>query len=172
MILLEKPILFRRGKMKKYYDIIAGSLLLLWAICLYIASLGVKMISGVSRIGSGFVPQLVAIILAIVSITIIAGGIRKLKIFDQAVSKTDAAKVNLTALVATLFSIFIYIILLEKVGFLIMTTLYLFVQINILSSKEGRKIPLFGIIAVTVSVAVYYLFVNVFQLMLPAGILG
>jgi putative tricarboxylic transport membrane protein len=164
--------LFRRSKMKKFGNIICGSLLLLWAISLYNASLGISKLSGVSRIGSGFMPQLVAILLAIVSIVIIAGEIKKLKTPARAVPKADTAKVNLKAVVATLFLIMVYVALLEKVGFLIMTAVYLFIQISLLSGKEDRKISLFGVIAVTASVAIYYLFVNAFHLMLPVGILG
>jgi putative tricarboxylic transport membrane protein len=65
-----------------------------------------------------------------------------------------------------------YAALLPMVGFMITTAVYLFLQINILAENQHRKPVLFGIISVVTSVSVYYLFVMVFHLMLPAGILG
>jgi hypothetical protein len=41
-----------------------------------------------------------------------------------------------------------------------------------LSPKENRNCLLFAIVAVAVTVAVYFLFVKVFYVMLPGGILG
>jgi hypothetical protein len=66
----------------------------------------------------------------------------------------------------------LYALLITKVGFLITTTVYLFIQINILSPKQSRKHLMFAIISVVASVVIYYIFVKVFNLMLPAGILG
>jgi len=57
------------------------------------------------------------------------------------------------------------------VGFLITTAFYLFFQFLVLSRKKPN-LPLYGLIAVSTSIIVYYLFVKVFILFLPAGILG
>jgi len=55
----------------------------------------------------------------------------------------------------------------EQIGFLIMTSLYLFGQMLILASSEHRKPVMFLFISVISAAAIYYTFVEVFQLMLP-----
>ncbi len=50
--------------------------------------------------------------------------------------------------------------------------LYLFGQMYVLAHKDERNYVVFGIISVVTAVVVYYLFGQVFHLMLPAGYLG
>jgi putative tricarboxylic transport membrane protein len=61
---------------------------------------------------------------------------------------------------------------LPYLGFLIMTTVYLFFQMSIMCAREKRKPVMFVVISAIASVVVYFTFVKVFSLMLPAGILG
>ncbi|MFQ3621011.1 MAG: tripartite tricarboxylate transporter TctB family protein, partial [Spirochaetales bacterium] len=83
----------------------------------------------------------------------------------------DAQKKRRKRVQLTFLLILLYLILLEPIGFLITTTLYLFFQFWVLS-KGKPKLPLYGIIAILTSLGVYYLFVRVFILFLPPGILG
>ncbi len=155
---------------KKYGDIIAGSFMILFAAAMYVSSLDIKMLT-VSRIGAAFMPQIAAILFAVTGVIIVLDGIKTMR---EAAGRNQDEKpepVRAKAVVATLASILAYVLLLEKIGFVIMTTLYLFAQFNILADKTERKIPMFLITAVVVSVVVYWVFVNAFQLMLPAGIL-
>ena len=63
-------------------------------------------------------------------------------------------------------------ILLVPVGFVIMTTVYITVQSWILSPKEKKNPVKFFMIGAVASAVIYYIFRNIFVLMLPAGILG
>ncbi|MBZ4646213.1 MAG: hypothetical protein JG777_1702 [Clostridia bacterium] len=159
---------------KKYGDIISGSFLFVVAAVIFISSFSIKKIT-VSRIGAAFVPQLVGIFLAILSVVIIIGAIRQLKSGEQTNTKETAGEegqINHISVIATFVLIALYIALLDKVGFLIMTAVYLFAQFYVLANKAERKIPLFAAVAVAASAVIYYTFVYGFQLMLPAGILG
>lgn len=157
---------------KKYWDLVSGSVLLVFSGVLFIGAQQVKTLA-VSSIGSGFFPSVVAILLAITSVFIIIGGIAQAKKPDKASDKAKAEeKPRVWGVIGTFALMAFYAILLPKLGFLITTTVYLFVQINILSPNESRKQFLFGIISVISAVSIYYLFVSVFHLMLPAGILG
>ena len=65
----------------------------------------------------------------------------------------------------------IYIALIQPVGFLISTFLFLFAEFNILSYKEDRKIGFTLIFALICAVAIYALFKYAFSMPLPQGIL-
>lgn len=72
----------------------------------------------------------------------------------------------------TLALIAIYIALLQTVGFLVMTALYLYAQFIVITPREQKVKHLsYVIIAVITSVAIYFTFRHGFDLMLPAGFL-
>lgn len=72
----------------------------------------------------------------------------------------------------TLALIAIYIALLEKVGFLITTVLYLYAQFIVITPRDQKvKHFSYAIIAVITSVVIYFTFRHGFDLMLPAGFL-
>jgi flagellar biosynthesis component FlhA len=159
---------------RKYGDVIAGGFLIGLSTYIFIASFGIKMLTA-SRIGSAFVPQVTSVLLAIAGAFILINGIKKVKANDVKVEQGNDSKekpIKIYSVIATLVSIFLYILLLEDIGFLIMTALYLFIQFYILASKSERNIPIFIVTAVVISGCIYFIFANVFQLMLPSGILG
>jgi putative tricarboxylic transport membrane protein len=156
--------------MKKYGDLASGIFLFLFSIALFIGALRVKTLA-VSSIGSGFFPAIVAVLLAIVSVPIIIGGIRKAAGPNES-ANAAAGKPRVKAVIATFLLMGCYAALLGPLGFLVTTAVYLFLQINILSADEYRRPILFGVVSVVGSVSIYFLFVKVFNLMLPAGILG
>ncbi|GEM_PF-95487 len=66
--------------------------------------------------------------------------------------------------------IVLYVALLDYLGFPLMSALYLFFQICVLTpSYMKRKYPLYAFIAITTSVGVFYLFRSAFDMMLPDG---
>ena len=69
-------------------------------------------------------------------------------------------------------SMLVYALCIDAVGFIIMTTLLMFVQMLIISNWKYKKSVSYLIISAGSSVAFYYLFSHVFYLMLPQGILG
>lgn len=160
---------------RKYWDLASGIAFLVLSIAVFVGAQNVKTLA-VSSIGSGFFPSVVSILLAITSIAIIAGGIVQSRKPDtpaaQKAVSAAAEKPRVWGVVGTFGLMALYALLITKVGFLITTTVYLFIQINILSPKASRKQLMFAIISVVASVIIYYTFVKVFNLMLPAGILG
>ena len=67
--------------------------------------------------------------------------------------------------------IIVYLILLKPLGFVIASSLYLFIQIMLLSERGKRHPVLYILISIAVSVLCYLFFRNIFYLMLPSGIL-
>lgn len=165
---------------KKYSEIISGSFIIVFSLFIFLSSFSIKMLT-VSRIGSAFVPQLIAILLAVTGVFILIGGIKSFRATKLETAHNPAQEniqnqnqkkpARRYAVILTLIILLLYILFLEKVGFIIMTALYLFAQIYILAGDLNRKIPVFAAIAIIASLAIYFLFVSAFQLMLPSGIL-
>jgi len=152
---------------EKYWDLYAGIFLFLFAGALYYGGMTVRMIE-ISRYGSGFFPKILAILLAITSAIIIVSGYRRTKGADEAQGEEPHWK----GILSTFVLMIAYMVLIPYVGFMITTAVYLFLQMNILTARESRKLGMFAVIAVVASVVIYFTFVKAFNLMLPAGILG
>ncbi len=71
----------------------------------------------------------------------------------------------------SIVSIIVYLVLIEPLGFILASALYLFVQIMLLSERGKRHPIIYVVIAVAVSAVCYLFFRNIFYLMLPSGIL-
>jgi putative tricarboxylic transport membrane protein len=152
-------------------DIFSGFVLLVFSALMFGVSLNIKKVLMVG-IGSGFVPAMVAAFLAATSVCIIVKGYRDSR-SGNGVSRGAAEHgKNWLPVVATFCLIAFYIALLEKVGFLLMTTFYLFGQFWVLAGRNHRRAVMFLIVSAVVSLTIYYTFVKAFDLMLPAGILG
>ena len=75
---------------------------------------------------------------------------------------------------ATLVLLFLYILLLDKLGFVVSSVLYMFIQMCLFVPAEFRSKKnyiLFAVISLVLPVAVNLLFVNAFSLILPTGVL-
>ncbi len=160
-------------------DFYLGIGFFLFSIGVWIASFSIKHLV-VARIGSAFVPQLAATLLGVLSIVLILQSVyrtpkgsiaERTKTASLTEQEAETASNRKKRVRLTFLLILFYLIFLEPVGFLITTTLYLFFQFWVLSRRKPN-LPLYGIIAIFTSVIIYYLFVKVFVLFLPAGILG
>lgn len=156
-------------------DFITGFVFLGIAATIFAASFSIKKLV-VSFIGSAFVPQVTALLLAGLSVLLIVqslsmSGAGRTEKEKTAPPSPDAAKKARFSIIATFVLLFCYLFFLESVGFLITTAVYLFAQFWVLSRKKPN-LPMYALIAVLSSVIIYYIFVKVFILMLPAGIFG
>ncbi len=161
----------------KYLDLASGIFLFMFSIALFIGAQNVKTLA-VSSIGSGFFPSVVAVLLAATSIPIILGGIKEARKKSEPARKQEGerekekTRPRTWAVLATFAVMTAYAAVMPIAGFMISTAVYLFLQMNIMAVKERRRQGIFACTSVITAVAVYYLFVKVFHLMLPAGILG
>lgn len=81
---------------------------------------------------------------------------------------------NLKCFFSTLLLLFVYILLLDPLGFILSSILYMFLQMCIFVPKElqdKKTVFLFLILSVAIPIGVNELFVDVFSLILPTGIL-
>ncbi|NEU31306.1 tripartite tricarboxylate transporter TctB family protein [bacterium LRH843] len=165
---------------RKYSDVYAGMIFLILSIVMFSATLNMKRLTD-SVVGSEFAPRLVAGGIFILSVILVINGIKRARGGQITEEKSNdefddageiLGEVNYKKVVIAILYFTIYVALMKPIGFLLMTAIYLFATMLLLSSPTQRKIPLFLIISVVTSVAVYYIFKDLFYLILPAGILG
>lgn len=161
----------------KHRDIYSGSFVLLFAVILFTASFRIQELMTEVKIGADFLPKITAVILAILGVTLIFQGKKDLKMkknldTQKTQNVLDDKKENKDyATIITLFLLIGYVALMEILGFIITTTVYLFLQFFVLTSRTQRKPLKLAIIAILISVLVFYLFTVVFKIMIPSGIL-
>ena len=91
---------------------------------------------------------------------------------DEDAGTGDGSPPDYPTVFKTLGLIAVYVALLQKVGFPIMTALYLYVQFIVITPREQKINHIsYVIIAVVTSAAIFYLFRQGFDLMLPTGFL-
>ncbi|MFC0274373.1 tripartite tricarboxylate transporter TctB family protein [Metabacillus herbersteinensis] len=164
-------------------DIYGSVFLIAVSIVMYVATYSIQKLT-VSKIGADFMPRIIAIAIFVLSLVLLVNSVkqmkqskdmnqRRLEVEEDEDEQEDAnRKISPLAVVLTIVLMIVYISLLKTVGFLIMTAVYLFLQMYFLADKKEQKIPLFVGVSIITSISVYFCFKSVFHLMLPAGILG
>lgn len=146
-------------------DLISGFVMLLVSIYVYISALSFPK-SDYQLSGPAFYPQLMAILLGIVSITLIIRSVRSLKNNEHGEKvRINNPKKVIASMVATL----IYVLILKTVGFLIATFIYLTVLILIMQPQKN-KILISILVSFIMTGAVYFIFAVLFAASLPMGI--
>ncbi|MEA5137451.1 MAG: tripartite tricarboxylate transporter TctB family protein [Candidatus Fimivivens sp.] len=150
----------------KQRDILCSVLFLVFGAFVFVQALPIKPVMG-KDIGSGFMPKIIG-----ASIIVIAA----VKLVLTLISKASAAKAStdddLKGGLWTIAALLAYVLLFDRLGFILSTALYLFVQILVLSNEQNRNLKLFVAISVVTPVAIYALFVYVIKMPLPAGLLN
>ena len=154
-------------------DKLSGLVFLAFSIFIYAASYSIRTTKADS-LGPQFFPRTVAVIMGILAvIQIFTAFTTKDKANTESESKVFAINWPLILSIALLIA---YCYLLKEVGFIVLTTIYLFCQIYLLFPKgsfANKKLLIISIIAsLAVPAGIYYLFYYGFQIFLPAGILG
>ncbi|NPV45071.1 MAG: tripartite tricarboxylate transporter TctB family protein [Firmicutes bacterium] len=149
----------------KMRDLICGILFLALGIFMFFQSQGIDPIIP-NELGSGFVPKIVAGVTAGLSVSMIL--VTFLKKQSPPPTKADE---DLKGGIFTILTLATYVFLFDKLGFILSTMLYLFVQMTLLSNERNRNFRLFAGISVITPLVIYALFVYGFKLILPAGIL-
>lgn len=117
-------------------------------------------------VGSAFFPKVIALSLLILGILkFIVTLLRK---GEEKAQEKNSDMVNGMKTIVLLLG---YVILFGKLGFILSSMVYLFLQMLILSKKEERRMKLFAFISILVPIVMYILFVFVIKMPLPKGIL-
>ena len=152
----------------KYNKLFSGGFFLAIAIVMFSQIPNIKLTT--IAMDSRLLPMIIAILLCIISAPLIIFGLLELKAARQMpaprFNKKAALRIVLSLLMFALFAF-----LLPLAGFIIAGIVFLLGSIFLLAPKKNWNIPVFFILSVSIPVSVYFLFTNVFRMLLPVGIL-
>jgi putative tricarboxylic transport membrane protein len=160
--------------MTKYFkngDVLAGSVLFLMGMFMLINA--VIFGRGINTgIGADSFPKIISCALLAVSAGLLRSGI-KIKNASAENNKTEPAKQGNYPVFAAVLGVFLsYVFIIPVLGFIITTVPFLFFLMLLLVPRKKKNVPLFLGVSAGVSLGTYLLFVKVFFVMLPAGLLG
>ncbi|WP_277679453.1 tripartite tricarboxylate transporter TctB family protein [Gracilibacillus dipsosauri] len=160
----------------KLVDLFSGLFLLTLSVVMYISTFSFRQLTA-SKIGSAFVPQIVAIGLFILSLILTINAFvqwkKEKQTREETVEKKDSIeKPSYSLVIISLILMGVYLFTMPTIGFLISTAVYLFIQIYLIAPSDKRNPIPFAIVSIVTSTIIYFVFKNVFYLMLPSGILG
>lgn len=166
---------------KNKKDLIAGIVLLVFCIAYFAMTSNIKVFTGVGAppISARDMPRVWSIVLGVLAIILIARSIISGQ--KEIVEKEEKAASPMVwikdnyAVLGSFVALFLYAILIKKVGFLICTAIYLPVQIQLLTDKEKRgkrNYIMTAVISVAFTVLSYVVFFKLLNVPLPRGILA
>ena len=145
---------------------VVNLVLVLSGASLFISAQSIKVGSAMAQ-GGDFMPKLLSGIWLVLAIAIFVTGIRE-------PHNVSEKAVSIKGFIATLILLFVYIFLLRPVGFVVASTLYVFVQMMLFAPKEyksKKNYILFAVIAIVLPIIINLIFANAFSLILPEGTL-
>lgn len=152
-----------------------GVFSILFGIFILVLSRNIRDFAAVG-VGAKFFPRIAGIGFIILGLIFIAG---QLKLFIQLKGKTESAETvrwtSLFTINPAVFSMVLligYVAAISILGYIISSVFYIYLQIIILNRGKPMHHIRYAIIAVVSSLASYFLFVRIFGVMIPAGLLG
>ena len=161
-------------------NIFAGSILSLFSLLYLYNTFAIRPFTGIGStpLDNRFMPRFWGICLLLLSVILLIRGFNELRKASPEKTKGNKRETFINffneyrEVILTFTALIIYIAMMGAVGFLIMSAIYIFAQIIILSKITKRNIIFALIIAVTSSVLVTYVFTAHLPILLPRGILG
>lgn len=161
---------------REYNDLITSIILMALSIVMFIEAFNIKALTD-SVVGAGFMPKIIAGVIAIMSVFVFVSGLKRRKV-EEVEEETPVSdheetdnKNGYIYLILTMIFLFFYLLLLPILGFLIVTAAYLIIQMLLFSEWTIRNVIQYSVISIATSSIIYFLFRNAFYVMLPAGIL-
>ena len=154
--------------LKKYGNLYAGLMFLAFTIAFAVQVPAIR-ITKVSLVNSAAYPTVLLAVLGVLACAQVWISVRELKRADAGDSGVEGKKKDYLCVLRTLILSIAYVMLLEPLGFLISSILYVFFQTLSLCPKDEINFVKFSVIAVVSSTIVYIMFRYGLNLMLPAG---
>ena len=154
---------------RKCRDLIMGAVMLALSVFYLIFTQQIKTRPKLTPpyAGARVIPNLLGVILAVLSVILIVQGWRKLKAPQEAEEKGA----DVLAVAETFAVIIGYTVLLQSAGFILSTVVYLFAQMMVLAPADKRNPVLFIIVSVAFTAFVFVAFRIGLQQLLPRGII-
>ena len=160
----------------KWKDVISALMLMLVSAAMFHASGSLEARTRM-EIGPDFMPKVVSVLTFALAAVLLMQGLRRARSLSEAQDaeaptarrgdfiERHADRLCLALIVAYAFAF-------EPLGYLVSTTIFLFLEFIIMAPADSRRYLPFALAAVVVSVATYYVFVRLFYVFLPIGFVG
>ena len=160
-----------KSNLAKARDVILGCVTLALSIAYLVIAQQIKTRPKMvpSYANSRIVPTLLGIVLLVLSILLIAQGLRNMRQPADEAAEKKLGRMDILSITLTFAVMLLYAVTLPYLGFILATILYLFLQFIILAPKEKRNLPLFAVIAVGFTALVFVAFRVGLSQMLPRG---
>jgi len=157
-----------RMSFEKYKELLLGIIMLAVSIVYFVAATMIE-IKIQTAINSRYIPYLLAGIAFILGILQCINGYKAVKNYKE----TEKEPSDTKSVIIMFFLIVVYCATLKTIGFLISTSVLMFLQMILLCPiNKKRNLPLFAFISIVSTVIMYYAFRLGLNLMLPSGLLG
>ncbi len=156
---------------KKYGDIVVGVFfMLLSAVVMFMATQLPK--SAVMDIGPDFMPMVIGAVTFLLAALLTFLNVKNFKMhMEEAEAAADSIEeCNYKRVLSSFVLTVVYVMILQPVGFIISTIIYLPLQMLILAPEDKRKPLPLVILTVIFTLVVFFLFRYGFKIVLPAGI--
>lgn len=147
---------------KADFSIGVGTTLL--AICIYLSANQLPVVE--IGLGAGGFPKFIAIVLGVMGIILAIKSFYRMRQGDQDVKKLELKELINVAILAASFALYVFVV--RYLGYLITTPIFFFLFMLIYGERKWIKM---GIISVSFTLVVYFLFEKIFYIILPHGIL-
>ena len=152
---------------KRTRNIASGAFLLLFSVAVFAIAWQIQPRIPVG-VDSGFFPEVVSAVLAVMALIILVNGLRMPAGEDDRALEPQGRN----AVIATLVLITIFGIAMAHLGFIVAAAGYLTAQFYILAPREQRNIFLFAGIGVGAAFIIHLIFTGGFGVILPTWRLG
>ena len=160
-----------------YQSMVIGALGIVFSAVMLLAANKIAVIkSSVSAVdNAAFLPRIIFWTLIVISVVFVIMG--KGQIAANRATAPEGEELEKTAhgvlrSLGSLLMLFIYIFCFNRVGFVISSIVYLVALMTYMTKKEDRKPVVFVIVAVALTLIVYFCFRKFLYIYLPNGILG
>lgn len=157
---------------KKYGDIIVGVFFMLLSAGMMIMA---KMLpkSAIMEIGPDFMPVCIGVVTFALAAALAFLNIKNLKSRIAQAEAEEMEKLDYKRVLISFIMILVYVFLLQPVGFIVTTFMYLPAQMFVLAPKDKREkkdMIQLPVISFIFTFVVFFLFRYGFKIVLPAGI--
>ena len=163
---------------KKYGDVLTGIFFAILGTAGLIAAraLPEPALAIKQTIDSRFFPTLISAVMLVFAVLLFVTSVMALKKenTESSSEQAEAYKPEYNRVAASFIAFAIYCFFMDQIGFLLITIVYLPVQIYLLAPEEKQKkkdIIRYVLIGVVCSAIIYFTFIYGFKIMLPKGLL-
>lgn len=157
---------------KKYGDMIVGGFFMILSAGMMIMA---KMLpkSTIMDIGPDFMPMCIGLVTFVLAAALAFLNFKNLKMRTAEAEKMEKEELDYKRMLTSFMLILVYVYLLQPVGFIVTTILYLPLQMYVLApdeKKTKKDIIQLAVTSVIFTFVVFFLFRYGFKIILPAGI--